>query len=261
MKSSEELKRDARESLRGNMGKAGGTYLVYMIATVGISFVLSWIPIVGTIAASLIAAGILYGCVAVLMKIKRNQEVSVLGCLEEGIKMFWKVFCCNLWVLLNVLLWSILFVISMSLFIYGISENALLAIGGLVLMIFSVFKLVIKSLSFSLVNFLIYDNKDLRAKDIVNKSEEIMKENGNVKSLFMLNLSFFGWLIVYYIGASVASLLMEVQGVLGFISYIAVIAFGLFFLSPYMQMANICFYEELVGPKETIENEDPIMNI
>lgn len=272
MMSSRELRKEARESLKGNKAKAGGTYLIYLLVTIGITFVTAFLPGIGSLISSVITAGLLYGCITVLMRIKRKQDVSAGACVGEGFAMCLKIFCCNLWIGLELLLWSLLFIISVVLTSVGAEATPILSIVGLVLMVFTLIKLIEKSLRFSLVNYLVYDNQELSAKDIVKKSEEIMKENKNVGRIFDLNLSFLGWIILYYIGIAFTISLItsysiggySLTNVLGLIGYIAILFSMIFFLAPYMQMANVCFYEEAIGnmnknEESTEEVENPIM--
>ncbi len=73
------------------------------------------------------------------------------------------------------------------------------------------------------------DEKELSAKEVVAKSEELMKNNR--WRIFCLSLSFIGWAIL-----SVFTL-----------------GIGLFFLIPYMQMALVAFYQECAGKLETAD--------
>lgn len=67
------------------------------------------------------------------------------------------------------------------------------------------------------------DNDELSAKDIVNKSEELMKDNR--WRLFCLGLSFIGWLILSSFTFGI----------------------GILFLLPYIQISFATFYEERAG--------------
>lgn len=267
MMSSRELKKEAKESLKGNKAKAGGTYLIYLLVTIGITFVTAFLQGIGSLISSIITAGLLYGCITVLMRIKRKQDVSAAACVGEGFEKCLKIFCCNLWVGLELLLWSILFIISIVVTSLGAEATPIFSIIGLVLMVFTLIKLIEKSLRFSLVNYLVYDNQELSARDVVKKSEEIMKQNKNVGRIFDLNLSFIGWFILYYIGIGFTITLMTSYSstqVLGLIGYIVILFSFVFFLAPYIQMANVCFYEEAIGnmnknEESTEEVENPIM--
>lgn len=331
MMKSKELRKEARESLKGNVGKAGGTYLVYMVFAFLLAFVIGLIsiimpPIVNLILellVSLIIAGILYGCITVLMRIKRKEDVSAFSCISEGFARFWKVFACSFWICVKLLPWILMYVAAIVLssmaLMSGATDNieqatlsgykyqlgmiedearleytnqkGMSAIKGEVLkpydewildteypakiaeleveieklenkekpvdlsglytmlsfvfMIVSIVMLIVRGLRYSLVHFILFDNPDIRARDIVNKSKDLMK--GNCGRIFGLGLSFAGW-------ALLAVLLVSITGIIG---YIVVMFLLIFLLTPYMQMAMVCFYEELIGANK---EEEPINN-
>ena len=60
------------------------------------------------IVVSIISLAIFYGCLVVLIKIKRCEKVSPFSCIPEGLKKIWKVFVVNLWIGLKMLFWSII---------------------------------------------------------------------------------------------------------------------------------------------------------
>ena len=115
MMTSSELRKDARESLKGKRGKAGGTYLAYLLVSFLIGLVSAFIPLIGPIISALITAGILYGCVTVLMRIRRKEEVKAFDCVDEGFSKLGKVICSNLWVSLKLLPWVLMIVVAIIL--------------------------------------------------------------------------------------------------------------------------------------------------
>ena len=82
---------------------------------------------------------------------------------------------------------------------------------------------VVKAYFYILTPYLLEENKDLTAKEIVNKSQELMK--GHRWKLFCLALSFIGWFILSAFTFGI----------------------GLLFVIPYMQMAFVAFYKEKAG--------------
>lgn len=352
MMKAKELRKEARESLKGHKGKAGGTYLVYLLVTLILSFVLGFISVfvpdilkvVIEILLSLVITAIVYGCITVLMRIKRNENVSAFSCVYEGMKKFGKIIACGFWTCMKLLLWIILMVVGFVLLdlaertsinnsLGDVMKNALeyqiqetediarveyssyqmdmivegkrdsiatyeewfedseyktqieearqqleeyenrelkkdysdvYGLVGTVLFFVSMIMLIIRSLRYSLVNFLIYDNPDMSGRQIVNKSAELMK--GNCGRIFGLGLSFIGWIFLIYLGMGFSASLMSfysssAEMLIGTIVYIAILFATIFFLTPYMQMANICFYEELVTPTEKDENEENVTTI
>lgn len=85
--------------------------------------------------------------------------------------------------------------------------------------------------------FILCDNPTLTGKEIVEKSAVIMKNNK--WRFFCLSLSFIGW-------AFLAGLTFGI---------------GMLWLSPYMQVSVVHFYEDLLGKtsndkKEEVRNEE-----
>lgn len=252
MMKARELKKEAKESLKGNMGKAIGTYVVYFLASFAITFALAFIPIIGTLAASIIVYGVLYGCVVVLMKIKRNQEVSAFDCLKEGFPKCIKVLCCNFWIVIKLLPWVLLYVIAVILSSISPFTTGVLAIVGAVLLIVSLVMIIIRSLRYSLVNYVLFDNQEMTSKEIVNKSKELMENNCG--RLFGLGFSFIGWIILTY----VIMFVFAMMGIIGMIIGYIVILLIMLYLVPYTQMTFVCFYEELINKDIVVENNEPI---
>ena len=84
----------------------------------------------------------------------------------------------------------------------------------------------IKSLFYVLVYQVAYDNPNLSSKEVVEESEKLM--TGNRGKYFVLQLSFIGWVIL------------------------ACLTFGIGFLwlTPYITISTICFYEALAGKSD-----------
>ena len=72
-----------------------------------------------------------------------------------------------------------------------------------------------------------YDNPNLSSKEVVEESEKLM--TGNRGKYFVLQLSFIGWAIL------------------------ACLTFGIGFLwlTPYITISTICFYEALAGKSDS----------
>lgn len=74
MKNSKELKKEAKESLKGNYGKAAGMEMVFLVSTIIIILVTSFIPIIGFLISSILVVSLQYGCITVLMRMKRKEK-------------------------------------------------------------------------------------------------------------------------------------------------------------------------------------------
>lgn len=246
--SSSELRAQAREALRGKWGKAVVLILSYLGIMIGISLLLTIIPLIGSIASFVISPVITYGFYVSMMKLRRGEEVKNTGFLTDGFANFKRVWCVLGHTMKKMLL-PIILVIVFSLFsvsriigsvILRYSDSTALASGLLGMSfvlnlgyIISIIYLGIKSLSYILTNYILYDNPNMTNKEIVEESEKLM--NGNRIKAIWLCITFAGWLILS-----------------AFTMYI-----GLLWLVPYVNVAMVCFYETLSN-KNTIEVNNPI---
>lgn len=259
MKNSKELKKEAKESLKGNYGKAAGMEMVFLVTMILAILVAAFIPIIGSLIVSILVVSLQYGCITVLMRMKRKEEVSAFACLGNGIKKVWKVICCNFWFWIKLIPCSLLMLVAVILGMALAKFGVVGVLAYIALVICSTIMLMIEKYKYSLINFLIFDSEELSAKDIVNKSAELMQ--GNCKRKFLLDLSFIGWIFLVYIVSFLCTLLLGAIGTL--IVYLLITLF----LLPYIQMTGVCFYEELIAPTggveilESFEENDLIQNI
>ena len=80
---------------------------------------------------------------------------------------------------------------------------------------------IIKAYSYAMTNLIAEDNPELGPKECIDRSQAMM--DGHKMELFLLDLSYIGWIL------------------LGILS----LGIGLLWISPWMQMAHVRFYEEL----------------
>lgn len=188
MASNSEIRAIARANLKGFWGIS---ILVCFLYSVILS-VLGYIPIAGAIATFLISGAFMYGLYAFFLQQARGQQPE-LGVMFSGFQKFGATLVLYLLMMIFVLLWSLLLIIP------GI----------------------IAALSYSMAFFLLLDNPNLKAMDALRQSKEMMK--GYKGKLFMLYLSFLGWIL------------------LGIITF----GIGFLWIMPYMQAALTAFYEQL----------------
>ena len=86
---------------------------------------------------------------------------------------------------------------------------------------------IIKSYSYALTVYISEDNPELTPEECINKSMEMM--NGNKWKLFLLDLSFIGWVFLSILTLGIA----------------------LLWFRPYLETARIYFYEDLKSSLET----------
>lgn len=80
---------------------------------------------------------------------------------------------------------------------------------------------IVKAYSYAMTPYILHDNPEMGVSDSLRRSQQMMK--GYKTKLFLLDLSFIGWLL------------------LGFITF----GIGLLWVCPYMETARAKFYEEL----------------
>lgn len=207
-----EIRAIAREKLEGNWGDAALTTFVMvavaMIANSAFQYgglfmfqpfgsnvsgvASSGTSLIGTIAV----LPITYAYVVMILRMMRGEKMGVMGLFMHYNG---KVFFTMLVKQIYVVLWTLLLIIP------GI----------------------IKSYSYAMTEFIMNDNPELEGNKAIEASMAMMQ--GNKMKLFLLDLSFIGWIIL------------------------AMLTFGLGFilLEPYMYAARAAFYEDLKGESQS----------
>lgn len=239
----------AREALRGKWGKAALMILAYL----GVFFVIGFITglfgedsiisdLLG-IASTVIQIPIVLGLMFSFIKLKRNEDISAFEFLNLGFSNFGRAWKITLRTFLKLLLPFIGVIISIGLIASSVAmtsvaaitggsieSSALLSLLGIIIYLASIIWLVVRSLLYSLTWYIAYDNPNMTALEVVNESARMMR--GNRGKLFLLELSFIGWAIL------------------------TVFTFGIgyLWLLPYMQVAFVCFYENLAEKNNYNDN-------
>ncbi len=192
MSSRFEIRARARKALGGNIFAT--TWLLVLVAGLIVNAIMGVVSF--TYVGPLILTGPLsYGLIKVILKAVREQDSKVeLGDLFKGFtEDFVGNFLTGLLVTLFTFLWSLLFVIP------GI----------------------VKMYSYSMALYIKTDHPEYTAKQCIDESRKMM--NGHKMELFLLQLSFIGWM---FVGA-------------------LCLGVGTLWVNAYMQTATACFYEEL----------------
>lgn len=202
-----DLKDSALASLRGKWASFVGLSFVFLLLSslagfgtnygstmFGTSFGTLGIILTGVgVIATIILIPVQYGFVIAHLRSSRQDLPAEVGDLFIGFKNFWKVLGALLLVGVIVVCGCILFIVP------GI----------------------IMGLAYTLVPYILHDNPELSITETLAKSREMMK--GHKWELFLLMLSFIGWLLL---------------GILTFF-------IGYLWLMPYMQMTEYKFYEQI----------------
>ena len=244
MKASE-IRRQARETLRGKWGKSVCITLAYIVIVFIILLITelfesgSVIKTIVQIIQIFINVPLSLGFAYSMIKIKRNEEVRPFDFLKIGFKNFGRAWKLDLRIFLKLIVPIIILIIGLvfiyvalfgaTLVVYELSDveldwNLLSNIFyiGIAIYLLGLILSIIFGLLYSLVFMVAYDNPYMAASVAVNKSAELMR--GNRWKFFVLILSFLGWAI------------------LGILS----LGIGLLWLIPYIQVTGVCFYDELL---------------
>lgn len=178
-------------------GIFGNTWLIAVVVIViqmAVTYFVNGIPCVGQIAAILLAGPISYGVASMFLKQTRTGEKmdipDIINVFKDD---FSNTFLIGLMTFIFTFLWSLLFVIP------GI----------------------VKKYAYSMAMYIKNDNPDYDWKRCIDESQEMMR--GHKAELFILDLSFLGWMIVGTLCAGV----------------------GVFWVNAYMAAAHAQFYEDL----------------
>lgn len=184
---------------RAQLGNSifGNTWLIAVVVILiqgALSYLVNVIPGVGQIATILISGPMAYGVASMFIKQTRTGEPMNIPDIFNGFRDdFSNTFLIGLMTTLFTMLWSLLFVIP------GI----------------------VKAYSYSMAMYIKNDNPDYDWRRCIDESQEMM--SGHKADLFMLDLSFLGWMIVGTLCAGV----------------------GVFWVNAYMSAAHAQFYEDL----------------
>ena len=197
MRTSYGYRAQAREVLRNYWGDAA---IVTLIISV-LALALSCIPFVGTLLALLIAPVSYAFCMTLLVLVRENKAKLLKDTMQITTNQYGNI-------LIPTLLVSLL-VAVLSALTFGIAG-------------------IIFAYAWRMVPYILLDNPELTATQALKKSREMMR--GHKLDLFLLDLSFIGWLLLSIITLGV----------------------GLLFVNPYMQTASALFYEDLKEEKECV---------
>lgn len=256
-----ELKKDAKLKLTGKWGLAIGINLVYLLITGVLNLIstklgdvaeliLSWVIVIITIPLA-------FGLSASMLKLSRNETVSITDFITIGLKNFKRAFFLSLSILVRVLIPIIVITVAIAFSIAGLfageSASAILIVA-LLLILASMIYLFYKVLAYALTTYLLIDNPEANSKEVIAKSSELMK--GNKLKFVGLVFSFIGWFFLCGLIGGFASLVNTIFGT------IVTFATSLI-LTPYITFAEINFYEDLaeiadvtttvVEPEQTVE--------
>jgi uncharacterized membrane protein len=160
-----ELRARARNSLRGNWGKAIGGFVLSMLLAAVVGLLNYLIPIVGNLIGILVSGSISLGLISFFLGIARKENPPVSE-VFSGFSIIIKAFCLYFMIGLFTFLWTLLFIIP------GI----------------------IAAFRYSQAYFLLRDNPDIGVMEAITESKRLMI--GHKWRYFVLQLTFIGWAIL-----------------------------------------------------------------
>ncbi len=197
MKALKEYRATARQQLKGNWGYAALFVFVYMVIVVGASTIISLITasnetlnLICSLIVSLCTVPMAYGLYVSFLELGRGKELKVGELFAHY----------NTRVFFTMMLQGV----------YTFLWTLLLIVPG-----------IIKSFSYMMTPYILADYPELSYNQAIEKSMAMMK--GNKMKLFLLILSFLGWIILSFLTLGI----------------------GIFWVSPYMYQSMAAFYEDL----------------
>ena len=190
------IRRQAREQLGGKIFATNWLMLlvVGLMSSLINSVAAGVTSFVGGIGAFVIAGSLAYGMARTTTNLARGQEkIDILDFFKGFTDGFLRIFLLGLMTNLFVMLWSLLFVIP------GI----------------------VKSYSYAMAPFIMQDDPNKDWKQCIDESRAMM--DGHKAQLFLLDLSFIGWILLGLLCCGV----------------------GVMFVTPYINQARANFYLSL----------------
>ena len=209
MKMYSEYRAQARETLKGRWNEMALLMLLIGLITaafeapsvIGAAADLFWLAPFGTgmqtLAAFLLTVPLYYAFCNLLLVYARGEQLndSYLAALFKDFAAFWSKY-----VLSGLLIGVLILLISIPT----------LCIGGIIL-----------ALAYSLTPYIIHDNPDMGARDVLKTSRLMMR--GHKWQLFVLELTFIGWALLC----------------------ILTLGIGFLWLTPYQYTSIAHFYEDI----------------
>ena len=259
-----ELKRRAKERFLANYRACAGVAFAVALVSVGLSLLTSLFQQPTEMAMldpsryllamlllaliSLISSTLTIEAYHFFLRVYRGEKMRVGEffasiTVDVGRKMgaaLWMELFIALWALLAMLPGVIAMVIAGSV---SMSAADGIVTVALCLMYAAVIVVVIKSLSYGMMYYIIRDCPGVRVRAAMKLSMRMMK--GNKGKLFVLLLSFFGWILLMMSPVILVALAApESVGALAVAAVITLVAV-IVFLTPYLYAAQAGFYDEL----------------
>lgn len=195
-----EMKTLAKERLKGQWGNAVLIMILSGLLTGAAGLLGSLLGPFSVLVTLAVSGPLMLGSVYFYLKVSRNEKAEI-GDLFWGFRNFAGAFVLTFLQSLFIFLWSLLFVIP------GI----------------------MKAYSYSMAFYIMADEPEISARDAIRKSKEMMQ--GHRMELFVLQLSFFGWVLLGLVTCGLGNL----------------------YTLPYLNETMTFFYHNLAGGRTETE--------
>ena len=176
-----------------------------------------------------------FGYTSYALRMARNEQPGVRH-LFDGFARPLRVLWADILVNLFTLLWSLLVVVPVS-FLVGLSGLDVYNSVSIVTTV-SLITVVAVTYRYRLTSYFIIDDPACTARQAVRRSKQAMK--GWKWSLFVLDMSFFGWMLLSMLLSSFISYLLPV----------VITDILCFWVLPYRSAAEANFYDAITGPSQ-----------
>ena len=238
MISRKEAKQDAKNQLRGQWGVAVGAFFVIGLISLGVGLVTTFIPLLGGIISISLTGIITLGMCAFSLYFAQGL-VPRFEQIFEGFTQFTKAIGGIWWMQLWLFIWTLPMVLSMIFIPFMIFMNKTLLTLLLILMVLLSIPVLIKTLSYSMMFFILVDRPDLGVREALAESKAITE--GSKWQLFVTDLSFIGW------------------GILSALT----LGVGLLWLIPYKKITMANIYEQIknqtIIAEEILEDKEELL--
>ncbi len=212
MKTFYEYRAQAREALQNRWGEAAIASLIILVAAMVISipsFMAEWAGSITTVLSVLILPLQYAYYISLLERTRGGEEELTRFTLQYAIN---HAYANTRFLVAGLLI----MLISMVLAIFTLGIGA-----------------IIVNYMYSMVPYLLHDYPELTPREAMKISREMM--SGQKWNLFVLNLTFIGWILLSILTAGI----------------------GMIFVEPYMSTTRAAYYEDLKSEKLVEETEEP----
>ncbi len=201
----------------------------------------------------------------IALKTIRDEEVTPAD-VTTGLNRFGQSFCAGIMIMFFTFLWRCLFILPGSFMLGFGMAAAMISAGGGYMLLFLGFAAtlagaiggVIFTMRYDMTYFIAADDRSMRASEAVARSVFMMRKK--VGSLFMLVLSFIGWLILASIPLSLAmtALMLSTSFAGNLIAAILMCVFMAVYAPVvlYLETSKAVFYSTLTGNFRAVDDQN-----